>query len=154
MSQRPKLFRALSVSGLAGALVVALILVINVSVDSWDAVGAGHAPAVVVPWCDGRSATPQPQFYAEITQAHAQMHQDMEVLPSGDFDRDFARMMIPHHQGAIDMALVLLKHGHDETLKRLAQSIVVEQGLEIAYMRSLLAAPTGEKSKTNPIADQ
>src|SRR5882757_8663853 len=154
MSQRPKLFRALSVSGLAGALIAVLILVINVSVDSWDAVGAGHAPTVVVPWCDGRSATPQPQFYAEITQAHAQMRQDMEVLPSGDIDRDFARMMIPHHQGAIDMALVLLKHGHDEKLKRLAQSIIVEQGQEIAYMRSLLAAPTGEKAETNSIADQ
>jgi uncharacterized protein (DUF305 family) len=49
---------------------------------------------------------------------------------------------------------VLLKHGRDEKLKRLAQSIIVEQGQEIAYMRSLLAAPAGEKSKAPSIADQ
>jgi uncharacterized protein (DUF305 family) len=154
MIQRPKLFRALSISGLAGALVGVLILVINsVSVDSRHAVAANQAPALVVSWCDGRSGTPQSQFYAEIAQAHEQMHQDMDVLPSGDIDRDFARMMIPHHQGAIDMALVLLKHGHDERLRRLAQSIIVEQGQEIAYMRSLLAAPTVEKTKANAIAD-
>jgi hypothetical protein len=153
MSQRLKLFRALSVSGLAGALVAGLLLVIDVSADSRDVVGAGHAPAIVVPWCDGRSGTPQSQFYAEITQAHAQMHQGMEVQPSGDIDRDFARMMIPHHQGAIDMALVLLKHGRDEKLKRLAQSIIVEQGQEIAYMRGLLAAPTREKTTTTSVAD-
>jgi uncharacterized protein (DUF305 family) len=51
------------------------------------------------------------------------------------------RMMIPHHQGAIDMALVLLKYGRDEKLRRLAQSIVVEQGQEITYMRTLLDPP-------------
>ena len=62
----------------------------------------------------------------------------MEIAPSGDVDRDFMRMMIPHHQGAIDMALVLLKYGRDERLRRLAQSIIVEQGQEIAYMRTLL----------------
>jgi hypothetical protein len=154
MSQRLKLFRALSVSSLSGALLAGLLLVIDVSVDPRDAAGANQPSAVVVPWCDGRSAPPQPQFYAEITQAHEHMHQGMEVQPSGDIDRDFARMMIPHHQGAIDMALVLLKHGHDEKLRRLAQSIIVEQGQEIAYMRGLLAAPTGEKAKTNSIADQ
>jgi uncharacterized protein (DUF305 family) len=47
-------------------------------------------------------------------------------------------MMIPHHQGAIDMALVQLKYGRNEKLRRLAQSIIVEQGQEIAYMRSFL----------------
>ncbi len=57
-------------------------------------------------------------------------------LPSDDIDRDFMRMMIPHHQGAIDMALLQLKYGHDERLKRLAQSIIVEQGQEITYMRT------------------
>jgi hypothetical protein len=154
MNQRLKLFRTVSVSGLAGGLLAGLILVLNVSIDSRNAVGAGHAPAVAVPWCDGLSDTPQSQFYSEITQAHTQMHLDMEIMPSGDIDRDFAQMMIPHHQGAIEMALLLLKHGRDEKLKRLAQSIIVEQGQEIAYMRSLLAAPTGEKSKTNPIVDQ
>ena len=62
----------------------------------------------------------------------------MEIARSGNIDRDFVRMMIPHHQGAIDMARVLLKYGQDERLKRLAQSIIVEQGQEITYMRTLL----------------
>ena len=59
-------------------------------------------------------------------------------------DRDFMRMMIPHHQGATDMALLQLKYGHDEKLRRLAQSIIVEQGQEIAYMRMLLDPPHAE----------
>jgi len=58
------------------------------------------------------------------------------------------RMMIPHHQGAIDMALLQLKYGHDEKLKRLAQSIIVEQGQEITYMRTLLDAPPNTTSTT------
>jgi uncharacterized protein (DUF305 family) len=65
----------------------------------------------------------------------------MEIAPSGDVDRDFIRMMIPHHQGAIDMALVQLQYSRNEKLRRLAQSIIVEQGQEIAYMRSLLDPP-------------
>jgi hypothetical protein len=77
-------------------------------------------------------------FYMEIAAANAGMHRAMEVAPTGDPDRDFARMMIPHHQGAIDMALIELKYGRDERLRRLAQAIVVEQGQEIAYLRALL----------------
>ena len=80
-------------------------------------------------------------FYSEIAAANARMHAAMHVAPGGDIDRDFTRIMIPHHQGAIDMALALLKHGRDDKLKRLAQSIVVEQGQEIAYMRTLLGPP-------------
>jgi uncharacterized protein (DUF305 family) len=78
----------------------------------------------------------------------------MEVAPSGDVDRDFMRMMIPHHQGAIEMALLQLKYGHDEKLKRLAQSIIVEQGQEIAYMRVLLDPPSGDVTKARSPADQ
>ena len=80
-----------------------------------------------------------------MAQVIARMHETMEVTPTGDPDRDFMRMMIPHHQGAIDMALVVLKHGDDERLKRLAQSIIVEQGQEITYMQTLLAAPRAEQ---------
>jgi uncharacterized protein (DUF305 family) len=76
----------------------------------------------------------------------------MKVAPSGNTDRDFVRMMIAHHQGAIDMALVQLKYGGDERLKRLAQSIVVEQGQEITYMRSLL--DSNQTSPTNYVAGQ
>ena len=59
----------------------------------------------------------------------------MAVRPSGDADRDFAATMIAHHQGAIDMARLELLYGKDETLRRLAQEIIVTQGQEIEVMR-------------------
>jgi uncharacterized protein (DUF305 family) len=89
-----------------------------------------------------------------MSDVNGRMHQGIAISPSGDVDRDFMRMMIPHHQGAIDMALVLLKYGHDEKLKRLAQSIIVEQGQEIAYMRTLLDPPRPQSLDTDHIADK
>ena len=96
------------------------------------------------------AASPADRAYAE---ASGRMHRDMGA-PTGDPDADFMRMMIPHHQGAVDMARVLLKYGHDEKLKRLAQSIIVEQGQEVAYMRTLLDAPQAKSLHTDRIADK
>ena len=76
-----------------------------------------------------------------INNAVARMHAAMNVPFTGDADRDFARMMIPHHQGAIDMALVELRYGKDERLKRLAQEIIVSQQQEIAVMHLALGDP-------------
>jgi hypothetical protein len=70
-------------------------------------------------------------FLAENDVAMARMMTSMEVRPSGDIDRDFVLMMIPHHQGAIDMAKLLLRYGHNEQLRRLAQEIIVTQQQEI-----------------------
>src|SRR5206468_10004063 len=103
-------------------------------------------------YCSAKSDVSEPTFYSEMTKVSAHMHEGMELEPSGDIDRDFMRMMIPHHQGAIDMALLQLKYGHDEKLKRLAQSIIVEQGQEIAYMRTLLGTPSGAASTIHPAA--
>lgn len=85
------------------------------------------------------TASATPTFASEMAAANERMHLAMATIPTGDPDRDFMLMMIPHHQGALDMALVQLKYGKDKTLKRLAQSIAVEQAQEIAYMRALLA---------------
>jgi hypothetical protein len=65
----------------------------------------------------------------------------MEIKPSGDVDQDFAAMMIPHHQGAMDMAQAQLRHGHNEQLRRIAQEIIVTQQQEIAAMRLALGQP-------------
>jgi hypothetical protein len=65
----------------------------------------------------------------------------MAAHASGDVDRDFVEVMIPHHQGAIDMAAAELQYGHNEQLKRIAQEIIVDQQQEIAAMRLALGDP-------------
>src|SRR5260370_24536910 len=65
----------------------------------------------------------------------------MAVKPTGDIDHDFVAMMVPHHQGAIDMAQAELRYGHNEQLRRIAQEIVVEQQQEIVAMRLALGQP-------------
>ena len=74
-------------------------------------------------------------FLAENDAAMKKMMANMQIKPSGDVDQDFATMMIPHHQGAIDMAKAELQFGHDPVLRRLAQGIIVEQQQEIDLMR-------------------
>jgi uncharacterized protein (DUF305 family) len=71
-------------------------------------------------------------------EAMARMDRGMAVGCTGNPDRDFAVMMIPHHQGAVDMALAELRYGHDERLRRLAQGIIVEQRQEIVLMQQIL----------------
>jgi uncharacterized protein (DUF305 family) len=63
------------------------------------------------------------------------MDHDMATAPmTGDADHDFASMMVPHHQGAIDMAKAELLYGKDPTLRRLAQEIIADQKSEIDLM--------------------
>jgi Domain of unknown function (DUF305) len=64
----------------------------------------------------------------------------MEIKPTGNVDRDFVDMMVPHHQGAIDMAQAELRHGHNEQ-RRIAQEITVTQQQEIAATRLALGQP-------------
>jgi uncharacterized protein (DUF305 family) len=113
---------------------------------------SGHSHRADASPFDGSSSGSN--FHAEMSTANARMHEGMEIAPSGDADQDFIGMMIPHHQGAIDMALVLLKYGHDERLRRLAQSIIVEQGQEITYMRTLRNAQSTEPSSAQRAADR
>jgi hypothetical protein len=77
-------------------------------------------------------------FLAENDRAMTRMMEGMSVKPAGDVDRDFVQTMIPHHQGAIDMAQAELRHGRNEQLRRIAQEIVVEQQQEIVAMRLAL----------------
>ena len=71
--------------------------------------------------------------------ANTKMHTDMTLDFTGDTDTDFVRGMIPHHQGAIDMAKVVLKYGKDAELRKLAQGIIAAQDKEIAFMKAWLA---------------
>lgn len=64
------------------------------------------------------------------------MNHDMAAAPmTGNADHDFVAMMIPHHQGAVDMAQTELRYGKDPALRRLATDIVAAQDKEIAFMR-------------------
>ncbi len=80
-------------------------------------------------------------FLTENAAAMDKMMADMAVKPTGDVDHDFVEMMVPHHQGAIDMARAVLRYGHNEQLRRLAQEIIVTQQQEIAAMRFALGEP-------------
>ncbi len=85
-------------------------------------------------------------FTSLMMQAIEHMHKDMSIVPSGDPDRDFAAMMIPHHQGAVDMAKIELQFGKNPILRRLAQGIIVEQLQEIEVMqRELRQLPAASK---------
>lgn len=97
--------------------------------------------------------TPQAAFAAENAAAMKKMMAGMAIKPSGDIDRDFAAMMIPHHQGAIDMARSELRYGHNEQLRRIAQEIIVDQQQEIAAMHLALGEPlSSTTSRPSPAA--
>jgi len=87
------------------------------------------------------ASTPSEQFMAENDAVMARMHAAMEIQPTGDIDRDFVAMMIPHHQGGIDMAVAVLRHSNNEQIRRLAQEIIVEQQQEIAALRLAVGEP-------------
>jgi uncharacterized protein (DUF305 family) len=74
-------------------------------------------------------------FLTENDAAMKKMMNDMAVKPTGDVDSDFVAMMVPHHQGAIDMAIAVLRYGRNAQIRRLAQEIIVTQQQEIAAMR-------------------
>src|SRR5580693_9517024 len=80
-------------------------------------------------------------YLAENVAAMTKMMIDMGIRPSGDVDADFVAMMVPHHQGAIEMAQAELRYGHNEALKRMAQEIIVTQQQEIAAMRFAVGQP-------------
>jgi uncharacterized protein (DUF305 family) len=104
------------------------------------------------------AADPNTQFKADNDAAMSRMMAGMMAKPTGDVDRDFAEMMIPHHQGAIEMAEAELRYGKSEQLKRIAQEIIVDQQQEIVAMRLALgdalppstAAPTVAAATRSP----
>lgn len=85
------------------------------------------------------AAAPSTPAGAALNESMAVMDKTMMATQqSGDADVDFATMMIPHHQGAVDMAKVELLYGKNPVLRRLAQEIIVTQSSEIAVMHTAL----------------
>jgi len=75
------------------------------------------------------------QAYADVM---ARMHDEMAIELSGDADVDFARGMIPHHQGAVDMARLVLEHGDDPEIRKFAEAVIAAQEAEIEILRAWL----------------
>ena len=92
----------------------------------------------------GVHATPgvgeRSRFEVDMDKGMARMMEDMHGPGySGDPDRDFLAMMIPHHEGAVDMARLVLIHGRDPLVRQLAEDIIASQTVEIAGMRARMA---------------
>jgi Domain of unknown function (DUF305) len=133
-----KLLATLGACCLAGAAVLVIFFGELLLDQSWHRGKVDLNDTRVDALCSNGPNASEVSFHSEMERVNARMHAGMKVAPSGNTDRDFARIMIAHHQGAIDMALAQLKYGSDERLRRLAQAIIVEQGQEISYMRNLL----------------
>lgn len=97
---------------------------------------AGHAEPGVEAEEDEHADNPAVQAYRDIAE---RMHRDMQTEYDGDADVDFARGMIAHHQGAIDMAHVVLEHGEDAAIRGLAREVIEAQEEEIAFLHDWLA---------------
>jgi uncharacterized protein (DUF305 family) len=84
-------------------------------------------------------AAQEPASTREFRAASDRMHRDMTIRYTGNADRDFAAGMIPHHQGAIDMARIVLRHGSDPEMRALAENVIRAQEAEIAQLRAFLS---------------
>ena len=97
---------------------------------------------------DGQSRTDV--NWSELLASMKKMHMAMEAIkPSGDSDVDFVRLMLPHHQAAIDMAKTELLYGKDSQMRRLAQEIITDQQSEIELMQRWLKQREPASTKEN-----
>jgi uncharacterized protein (DUF305 family) len=127
--------RMTSPTRLAGLLLPAALLVLLAAVPAYGQT----PPAASTTGIAAQTGSDAPEARA-LRDAGAAMHAGMTgVRQSGDADRDFVASMIPHHQGAIDMATTELQFGKDEETRRMAERIIAAQQKEIAEMNAWMA---------------
>jgi len=93
-------------------------------------------------------------FVVDSELAISQMSLDMPIDSTGDVDRDFVAMMMPQHRGAIDVARAELKYGHNEGVRRIAQSIIAERENEVSAMRAAVGQLVPAASSGTPIISE
>jgi uncharacterized protein (DUF305 family) len=94
-------------------------------------------------------------FMRSVEETMNRMDSGMKSAPmNGRIDHDFATMMMPHHQGAIDMARAELKYGEDPVMRRLAEEIIVDQQSEIQAMQLWLSKQAAVRSNGGSAAEQ
>lgn len=118
---------------------LATLAVTHLAVAQGDHSNMHHAPAQTGSMAADGTA-PENDARAAFAAANARMHADMDIELTGDPDVDFARAMIPHHRGAIDMARIQLEHGQAPELRALAEEIIAAQEAEIAQLEAWLSA--------------
>lgn len=103
--------------------------------------GAGnvHHTAPAGASAPDHAVAPEAAAVAAFREANAKMHAGMDLPSTGDTDADFARGMLAHHQGAVDMARIELEHGSDSELQQLAERIIASQEGEIVQIQAWLA---------------
>ncbi|OQW54704.1 DUF305 domain-containing protein [Candidatus Raskinella chloraquaticus] len=121
-------------------LTLAIVAILGLS-GLASAQHSGHqtAPAANPHAGHGAAAPDNSPASKAFRQANDKMHAEMNVPLTGNADVDFARGMIPHHQGAIDMAKIVLTYGKDPELRKLAEAVIAAQDSEIAFMKAWLA---------------
>jgi uncharacterized protein (DUF305 family) len=131
-----------------GAAVAATIVIIaSFSIrhfaTSQAAAGAGSQVATLFPRLCGQPTgrLADSAFLAQLHVSMTRMMAGMDARPAGNVDTDFVSTMVPHHQGAIDMAEAELTSGTNPQLRRIAQEIIVDQQQEITAMRLALGEP-------------
>jgi uncharacterized protein (DUF305 family) len=111
----------------------------HVSLATGVMLAALAAPPVIAQQAQHHGDGTMGMHGAAMQSAMERMQQNMGAPMSGDPDVDFATMMIPHHEGAIDMARSQLEHGKDPELRQLAEKIIADQEREIAILEEWLA---------------
>ena len=117
------------------------ILIPAVTLAAWRQVSQARSPAT--------ASDPQwSEFMANMHKMHSAMG---SVQPSGNADMDFVRLMLPHHQAAIDMAKSQLIHGKDSQVRRLAQEIIADQQSEMELMQLWLKRHEARSQEANQV---